>query len=487
MGSIDRPVPMWLRCHRLDRSLPDSSWRAYMEGRKKRWAILLAVVAALAAVAAGTAGARVDVKSAGTLDIYGYGPGDDVQENRATYAAQQLQGTSIKREAPSFDDQAFLTRLASGDVPDLVRMPRPSLAFYAAKGVIQPVNSCVNTALIKQYRAGAIKAMTWNGKLYGLPEFTNQVTLIVNKSALASAGVSLSQVQMKSLPKLLTTAKKLTKFDASGNLTRIGFDASGNLTGVGFDPKIDSGFGFPLWVKYFGGTIISANGLKAQINTPQARKALAFATGVINAEGGWSKFVAYRNTFDFFGNGNPLLKDQLGFWPMESFIYNTFANNSPKAGIAARYFTNRRGGPITFFSGNGWAIPKASKNFQAACDYMKAVTSVQAWLTAGSKRLNARKAANQAFTGLYTANAVADKKLFEDVYHSTGSAQYDDVVKYLVNAPKYGFELPPTPAGAQFANAYNAAIQRVLTGQQGIAAALAQAQTEAQKAIDANK
>jgi len=447
-----------------------------MEGRKKRWAILLAVVAALAAVAAGTAGARVDTKSAGTLDIYGYGPGDDVQENRATYAAQQLQGTTIKREAPSFDDQAFLTRLASGDVPDLVRMPRPSLALYAAKGVIQPVNSCVNKALAKQYRAGAIKAMTWKGKLYGLPEFTNQVTMVVNTDALKEVGVPLSAVQMKSLPKLMATAKKLTKFDSSGNLTRIGFD-----------PKIDSGFGFPLWVKYFGGNIISANGLKAQINTAQARKALAFTTAVINAEGGWNKFVAYRNTFDFFGNGNPLAKDQLGFWPMESFIYNTFANNSPKAGIAARYFTNRRGGPITFFSGNGWAIPKASKNFQAACDYMKAVTSVQAWLTAGSKRLNARKAAGQAFTGLYTANAVADKKLYEDVYHSTGSAQYDDAVKYLVNAPKYGFELPPTPAGAQFANAYNAAIQRVLTGQQGIAAALAQAQTEAQKAIDANK
>ena len=151
-----------------------------MEGRKKRIAMLLVVGAAFAAVIAGTAGARVDTKSAGTLDIYGYGPGDDVQENRAAYAASQLSGVTIKREAPSFDDQAFLTRLASGDVPDLVRMGRPSLAYYAAKGVIQPVNSCVSPALVKQYRAGAIKAMTWKGKLYGLPEFTNQVTMIVN-------------------------------------------------------------------------------------------------------------------------------------------------------------------------------------------------------------------------------------------------------------------------------------------------------------------
>jgi multiple sugar transport system substrate-binding protein len=447
-----------------------------MEGRKKRWAILLAVVAALAAVAAGTAGARVDTRSAGTLDIYGYGPGDDVQENRATYAAQQLQGVTIKREAPGFDDQAFLTRLASGNIPDLVRMGRPSVGLYAAKGVLQPVNSCVSKSLIKQYRAGAIKAMTWKGKLYGLPEFTNQVTLIVDPQAFQEAGVPLSQAQMKNLPALLKTAKKLTKFDSNGNLTRIGFD-----------PKIDSGFGFPLWVKYFGGNIISADGLHAQINTPQARKALAFTTAVINAEGGWNKFVAYRNTFDFFGSGNPLVKDQLGMWPMESFIYNVFANNSPKQPIAARYFTNRKGGPITFFSGNGWVIPKGSSDFADACAYMKAVTSVGAWLYAGEKRLNVRKAAGQAFTGLYTANALADKKLYEDVYHETGNPDYNDAVKYLVNAPKYGFELPPTPAGAQFPTAYNSAVQRVLTGQQSIAAALAQAQKEAQQAIDANK
>jgi multiple sugar transport system substrate-binding protein len=322
-----------------------------------------------------------------------------------------------------------------------------------------------------------MKALTYKGHIYGLPEFTNQVTMVVNTDAFKEAGIPLAQAQTKNLALLLKTAKKLTKTDSNGNLTRIGFD-----------PKIDSGFGFPLWVKYFGGNVISKDGLHAQINTPAAVKALSFTTAVINAEGGWNKFVAYRNTFDFFGKGNPLAKDQLGFWPMESFIYNVFANNTPTAGIAAKYFTNRKGGPISVSSGNGWAIPKSSGNPTAACDYMKAVTSVDAWVTAGSKRLNARKAAGQAFTGLYTANAAADKKLYEDIYHVTGGgAAYDDAVKTLVNTSKYSFELPPTPAGAQYANAYNSAVQRVLTGQQSIKAALAQAQKEAQAAINANK
>ena len=126
-----------------------------MEGRNKRVAILLAVFAAFAAVIAGTAGAHTDGKAlSGTLNIYGYGPGDDVQENRATYAANQLNGVTINRPAGNFDDQVFLTRLASGDVPDLVRMGRPALAGYAQKGVLQPVDACVKD-VVKQYRAGA--------------------------------------------------------------------------------------------------------------------------------------------------------------------------------------------------------------------------------------------------------------------------------------------------------------------------------------------
>ena len=447
-----------------------------MEGRNWRIAILLVVFAAFAAVIAGTAGAHTDGKKlSGTLNIYGYGPGDDVQENRATYAANQVDGVTINRPAGNFDDQVFLTRLASGDIPDLVRMGRPALAGYAQKGVLQPVDACVKP-VVKQYRAGAMRAMTWNGHVYGLPEFTNQVLLIVNADAFKQAGLPLKDAQTKNLPLLLKVAKKLTKFDSSGNLTRIGFD-----------PKIDSGFGFPLWVKYFGKDIISKNGLHAQINTPQAVKALSITTAIINAEGGWNKFVAFRNTFDFFGKGNPLVKDQLGFWPMESFIWNVFSNNSPDVNIAAAYFTNRKGGPITFFSGNGWAIPKGSKNFDAACAYMKAVTSVPAWEFAASKRLNARKAAGQTFTGLYTGNALADKKVYEDIYQSFGKSDFDTAVKYLVNAPKYGFELPPTPAGSKFADAYNAAVQRVLTGQQSIKASLAQAQKEAQDAINAAK
>jgi multiple sugar transport system substrate-binding protein len=447
-----------------------------MKGHKKRAVrFLLLVVALTAAVVAGTAGAKTDRIAAGTLNIYGYGPGDDIQENRAVYAASQLSGTTINRPAGDFSDQVFLTQLASGSVPDLVRMPRASVALYAAKGVLQPMDSCV-APVKSQYRVGAMKSMTYAGKVYGLPEFTNQITMIVNQSAFKAAGVPISDAQTANKKQLLATAKKLTKFDASGNLTRIGFD-----------PKIDADWGLPLWTKWFGKDIISKDGLKAQLNTKEAVASLAFAAQLINAEGGWNKFKAFRDTMDFFGVQNPLVKDQLGFWPMESFIYNVFSNNSPNVDLVAKFFTNRKGGPITMFSGNGWVVPKGSKNVDDACAYMKAVTSVDAWKAAAKKRFDARKAAGSTFTGVYTANTQADVKTYQDIYQSFGKEQFDNAVKILVAAPRYGFELPPSPGGRQFVQAYLDAVNRVLTGQQSPKQALDQAQKEAQAAIDANK
>ena len=286
-----------------------------------------------------------------------------------------------------------------------------------------------------------------------LPEFTQQTTMVVNRSAFSKAGVALGQAQTKNLKALTAAAKKLTATDSNGNLTRIGFD-----------PKIDSDWGLMLWTKWFGSDVISKNGLRAQLNSKAAVAALTYGASVIKAEGGWNKFKAFRDTWDYFGRQNPLVKDQIGFQPLEAFFYNQFSNNSPDVDLLAKFFTNRKGGPISIFSGNGFVVPKAAK-----------------------KRYDARKATGRTFMGLYTANAVADRKIYEDIYQSFGHPQFDAAVRTLVHAGKYGFELPPSPGGQQLVDAMNAAVQRVLTGRQTPRQALNQAQREAQAAINKNK
>ena len=450
-----------------------------MDVRWRRHAALLAAAMLAVGVAAGIASARpsdvagIDaVDQRRTLNIYGFGPGDDVANFRAELAERALGGAEVVNTRGGFNDQTFLAMLASRNVPDIIYMPRGSVGTYAAKGALVPMTSCLRREGINkaQYRKAALQEITYRGTLYGIPEFTSQITLIVNEDVARKAGVRVADIQTTNWRKLRQATLKMR--DVQG----------GRVTRIGFDPKIPEFF--PLWVKSIGGDILSKDGLRARLNSPQAIRALEFTISLIRAQGGWDRFKAFRDTWDFFGRGNQVAKDQIGAWPMESWYYNGLADNSPQVNIQAKFFTNRRGGPITMFSGSSWVIPRGSRDQDLACRWAKTMTSVDTWVATAKNRFNLRRRQGRAFTGLYTANARADVKIFEDVYQPMGNRAFDEAVKLLVHASKYAFALPASPASAEFRQAYIDAINRVLEGRQTPRRALNQAQKEAQSAID---
>jgi multiple sugar transport system substrate-binding protein len=407
-----------------------------------------------------------------TLRIYGFGKGDDVAQNRAAIAKQAIAPAKLLNPDGAYDPQKFLTQLASSSPPDLVYLDRQQVATLAAKGTLQPLNGCVKDQHINlsQYRKPALDEASYNGQLYALPEFTNQRTLIVNTKALQQAGVPLSQISTTNWDKLKQLAKKLTVIKG------------GKLTRIGFDPKIPEFF--IMWAHANGADLMSKDGKTVHFDDPKVVQALAFTKSLIDEQGGWQKFKSFRDTWDFFGKDNQVATDQVGFWPMESWYWNVLAQNSPDAGVAAVPFTDRNGKPFTFFTGSGWAIPKGAQHPALACTWMKAITSVKAWMNAATKRAATTKKTGQPFTGLYTANAVADQKILDSVYTPSTPA-YDKAVKLLVDVQKDAIYWPASPAGAQVQQSLTDAINRVLAGQQSPQAALKQAQSEAQKAIDA--
>jgi multiple sugar transport system substrate-binding protein len=450
-----------------------------MSSRLKRGALLVAAAALCTVIAANLASARpsasvgpTEVAQGKTLDIYGFGPGDDVANGRAEIAERALGGARVNNPRGAFNDQAFLARLAARDVPDVVYMGRDKVGTYAARNALLPLANCLRSENIdrRQYRAAALNEVTYKGQLYAIPEFTNQVTIIVNNNVARQAGVNLANISTTNWARLRAANKRMLRSEG------------GKVTRIGFDPKIPEFF--PLWVKWFGADLISKDGLKAQLNSPQAVQALQFTYSLIQDHGGWDRFKAFRDTWDFFGRQNQVAENQIGAWPMESFYYNVLADNSPNVDITAKYFTNRRGGPITLFAGNGWAIPRGAADPDLACKWMKAMTSVDTWVAVAKDRRDLRKRQNRAFTGLYTANTRADVKIYEDVYQALGKKQFDDAVKLLVQSSRYAFALPSSPASAQFRQAYIDAINRVLARQQSPRQALNQAQREAQRAID---
>jgi multiple sugar transport system substrate-binding protein len=448
----------------------------------KRWsrtALLVLGAASCVVLAASSASARpsetagVAAAQAGqTLTIYGMGGRDDVAQGRLDFANRVIErgGDSVSNPVNGFNDQAFLARLAARDIPDLVYMDRAKVGTYAARNALVPLANCLATEKIdrKMYRQAALNEVTYKGQLYALPEFTNQITLIVNVDAARKAGVNVADIQTTNWPRLRAANKKLLKVD------------NGKLTRIGFDPKLPEFF--PLWVKWYGKDLISKDGLRPQLNSKEAVAALTFAVSLINDHGGWTRFKAFRDTWDFFGRNNQVAADQVGAWPMESFYYNVLAEGNP-VNINAKYFTNRKGGPITMISGSGWAIPRGSKHPGLACKFMKAMTSVDAWRTVAKARYDLRKRQGRAYTGLYTANTQADVKIYEDIYQPIGNKDFDDAVALLVRAPRYAFSIPLSPASAEFRQIWMDAVTRVLERRQTPKQALDQAQKDARSAI----
>ena len=447
-----------------------------MSNRRTKFATTAAV---LALVLSGCGGVNADDEESGgdgkpaTLTSMGFGAGDDIAKVRHDEAVKAISPNQVKLSENAFDAQQFLSAVAAGSPPDLVYMGRQLVGTYAAKGSLTPLTDCIAKQKIdmKQYRVPAVKEVTLDGKVYGLPEFYSNRVLMINNKATKEAGLN-PIVDTSDWSGLAELNKKLIKKNAKGKLTRIGFD-----------PKIPEFL--PMWAKANGVSIISEDGRTANLADPKLVEALEYTVSLIDAHGGWGKFKAFRDSWDFFGAKNQFAKNQLGAMPMEDWYLNVLAENSPDIELTVVPFTGVDGQVVDMASGSAWVIPAASKHKDAACEYIKTMTDSKTWVMAAEARAKARAAEKKPYTGTYTGNVVADQKIFRELVKPSGNPSLDAAVKVVLAAQESAFSLPSSPAGEEFLKAWEAAVNRALSGDQKPAEALAQAQDEAQKALDA--
>ncbi len=428
--------------------------------------IVLAVTFLLAVPLA----AQEDVS--GTLDIVGFGLGDEIATVRVDQVRAAYPNLELNFTEGALDEQQFLTSVASGDPPDLVYMGRDVLSTYAVRGALMPLTECIDSQGIdmSQYRQAAVDQVTVNGEVYGIPEFYNSIMLFVNNAALAEAGMSAEDVDTSDWESLSALNDALTRIE------------DGNVTRIGFDPKLPEFL--PLWAMANGASLLSEDGRTAQLNDPRVVEALEFATSLHEAAGGRQPFIAFRDTWDFFGAENQMVADQLGVFPMEQWYMNVLAGSSPDVDITFAPFLDREGNPINYVTGSAWAIPTGASNTEAACALMKTITAPEAWVAAAQERADLRAESGAINTGVYTANSVADEQIFGEVVQPIDVPAFANGVDTILQVQENAFAIPANPAGSEFRQAWVDAVNRVLNGEQTAQEALDQAQTEAQAALD---
>lgn len=408
----------------------------------------------------------------GTLNVLGFGQGDEVATVRFNRFVEMYPDVEVNAPEGSLDQQQFLTAVASGNPPDVIYTGRDVLSTYAARGALMPLEDCVENFDIdlSQYRPAALEQVTIDGTLYGIPEFFNIILVLIDDDVLAEVGLTADDIDTSDWDQIAAVNEQMTAYDGD------------TLTRIGFDPKLPEFF--PLWVAANGAQLLSEDGRTAMLNTPEAIEALEFTVGLHEAAGGRQDFIAFRDTWDFFGGQNMFVQDQLGAFPMEQWYLNVLAEASPDTDITAKPFTDREGNPLSYATGNTWAIPVGSQNPEAACAFAKTMTEADAWVAAAEERVRIREEEGQPPAGVYSGNLVADEIIFGEVLPETGNEDLDNAVQVVLDVQDAAFAIPASSAGAEFRQAWVDAVNRVLNGEQTAEEALNQAQEEAQEALD---
>lgn len=440
-------------------------------------AALAALLLTATGCAQGTGGATdsnaqydTDAELSGSLSVMGFSGVDEVATSRMDYAKKELGAVDVKLIEGELDLQQFLSAVASGEPPDIVYANRDQIGSLAARGAIVPLGSCIEGEGIdpSQYVPAAIDQVTLDDQVYGIPEFNTVQLTMANQDLLDAAGLTLDDVNGSSWEAVSAANKALTKSEG------------GKLSVIGYDSKLPEFL--PLWAKANGANLISDDGKTAQLDDPKLVEALEWAVSIYDDQGGFSSVKAYRDSADFFGEGNQFATGVLGAMPMEQWYVNVLNDVSPDAPMAFDTVRDHDGNTIAYASGSAWAIPAGSANPEAACRWARAMTSVDAWEAAANARIEARSAEGKPFTGILTGNADADQMIQGMV--TEGGEPWDTAVKATYEANENTFSLPANPADAEFKTALQDAVNSVLNGQAEPADALAKAQEAAQSALD---
>lgn len=243
----------------------------------------LSIILALAVLATGLylAGNAVASPKKVTL-IYWDTTGPEATEKaRAKIFAEYMQAhpnVEVKEEifggSLSEFDTKFKMALVAGKGPDLIETHDVAFYAYFRAGFLKTVPKYIADYIEKQaINEATLRMVQSDGKFYAVPNTWHGVTVIYNKSMLAEAGLSLPPSDWD-WNMMLDYAKKLTKYDAEGKVTRSGLSLrkTGHPQGIlaKFSPFFFAA-GVPKELSYWTEDL-----KKAIINTRPGREALQF-------------------------------------------------------------------------------------------------------------------------------------------------------------------------------------------------------------------
>jgi multiple sugar transport system substrate-binding protein len=422
----------------------------------------------------GEAGADADftAEPTGSMSAWGFENADDVGTSRMDYAAEQLSDVDVELDATAFDAQKFTTRVASGDVPDVVQMDRRYVTTYAAQDLIMPLDACFEAQDVDprdHWYPFVVDDVTYEDAIWAVPQFYQPPAILLNKRVMNEAGVTAEEIDTSNIDGLVAAIGKMYQ-ESGGVPTRLGFD------------PVPTGQG-GLWILGMGGQLTDAEG-KPTLDDPSNIAGIEALKKITDAQGGFAAVKSFTDSFDTFGDNNQYVADQVGAQVNAQWYPNVLSPYMDQIEIEAVPFKSADGDPFSVASGTAFVIPAGAENPAAACAWMIDLTSDDAWNAAGEARAQTREEDGGINTGLFTGSPSADEAIRSEWVVETGNAGFDQVISTYYDVVGYGQSFGSSPAGQDIQNELNNAITAALLGDKTPEEALADAQAAAMRAYE---
>ncbi|MEZ0067760.1 arabinogalactan oligomer/maltooligosaccharide transport system substrate-binding protein [Streptacidiphilus sp. MAP12-20] len=417
-------------------------------------AAVLATAIAVSASACGSSGSTAtgSTANAGPVTITWWDTSDATNEAptyKALVAQFEQANPSVKVNyvsVPFADAQTkFTTAAAAGKgAPDVMRSDVGWLPGFAQQGYLVPLDGTPAAAEQSSFESQLIQQATYQGKLYGVPEVTDTLALMYNKSLFAKAGIT-------SAP---TTWDQL-KADSALVKQKAGVD------GFAFNPS--SYYAMPFL--YGEGTdMVDVAGKKLEFNSAAAIKGITTLKDLVTSPGVAKLDTTangYANIMDAFGSGKVASIIQGPWETTNVFKGASFADKS-NLGLAAvpAGSAGKAGAPIGGHNLIAYAGSDAAH--QAAAEkFIAFMTSAASQITIATKNATL-PTRTDAYTAAVTANP--------------GIAGFQAVLKAGV----------PRPAISQYSSLYGpfgTELTKILSGQESVQAGLSNTTVQAQKLL----
>lgn len=341
----------------------------------------------------------------------------------------QVSRDAIDRSDSYAYDNKVATAVTSNDLPDILFVDGPQVAYYAANGVAVPITKYFSEEDMKDFVDSTVEECTYDGELYAIAPTESSVALYYNKDYLKECGVDVAKMDSYTVDKPITWTEMA---DIAKKCTTDKY--------VGIRIVMDHGEGLPYALEPMyvsqGSDFISEDGKKADgyVNSDAAVETSAFLAQLI-ADG----YANVDPITDEFLNGGCAM-EIMGSWDVSVLEKANF-----EWGVTYYPVSDKTGKPVSPCGDWAAAVTKDCKNVDAAGKFLS-------WL------MNSDNIASYA-------SAIAKPASRSSSYETEYMSEYKKypISVFVEQLENNAFPRPRTPSYATFSTAYVEAMTNIFS------------------------